>query len=154
MALVTGVLADFGRGALTNYAPEVWFTPSGNAVKSPNVLYATRTIKVTPAPSTGAFTADLEVNELLNPATWYEITIAWLDGDGGYVAKDFLDWQLVVPGVGGSISDLISVPSNPARVWTSLTPPPNPTPGTWWFETDPNDPENLSNPAKLYEWSN
>ena len=84
MVNVTGVLADFGRSALANSTmnlqPEIVFRPSGNAVKATgSVVYVTRPLKVPPAISTGAWTADLEPTTGLNPEVWYEITIRWLD---------------------------------------------------------------------------
>jgi hypothetical protein len=141
MAIVSGVLSDFGRGALANSSydlhPEIWFIPSGNATKTPASLIATRPIIVTPTISTGAFTADLEPTDGLRPEVWFTIVIQWLDSAGNYVSKDFVPWKLYVPAAGGAISDLIGAPWNPVLAWWgSDAPLGEPVVNTLWLDPD------------------
>lgn len=143
MAFVTGKLNDFGLDTLTAFHPEIVFTPSGPAI-GPTVLFATRPIVAIPA-ADGTFSVDLSPTEDIRPDRWYAISIRWLDSAGGYIAVDFPDWQLRVPPAGGTLSDILNVPANPAQVWVFETPPANPTPGTWWLNPTTGD---------LNEWSN
>jgi hypothetical protein len=153
MATVTGTLADFGLSLLTAYSPKIIFTPSGPATGpgagSARFLLATRPIECIPAPD-GKFSVELYPNEASIPATHYTIRIEWrdpnaFDDDRGYVGRDDPDWELVVPNLGGSIADLLKLPSNPAQTWVGDLPPDNPTPGTWWL---------LPSTGDIFEWSN
>lgn len=151
MATVTGRLNDFGLEALAAFSPEIVFTPSGPAVGG-NVLYASRPIVCIPA-SNGDFTVELAATEGLHPAQHYTIAVQWLNSAGGYISKDFIDWELSVPEAGGVFADLVAAPANPAQVWVGLTAPANPTPGTWWLESNPADITDPLNTGNLYEWS-
>jgi hypothetical protein len=142
MALVTGTLSNFQLGSIAAFSPTITFTPSGPAVLTPYLL-ATKPITVVPE-TDGTFSLDLFEN-IGHPATWYTIRVEWLNGAGVPTGVDFIDWKLLVPPGGGALGDLIAVPSNPAMVWTSETPPTDPTPGTWWFNPTTGD---------INEWSN
>lgn len=132
MAIITGTLRDFGLQSLAAYAPQVVFTPSSPAVGGPYLL-STEPVIVTPEVG-GQFEANLMPTIDLRPDCWYWISIVWLDPAGNYIRKDFLDWKLRIPtSAGGAISDLLSVPSNPAQAWVGVTEPDNATPGTWWL---------------------
>lgn len=142
MPTVTGTLSDFGLAALAPYSPELVFTPSNPAVNATNIL-GTRPIRVTPT-ATGTFTVVLASTDDMRPATWYTISAQWLDPNGGYVGKDFADWQLRVPVAGGALVDLLGIPANPAQAWVDEIAPANPTPGLWWL---------TPSTADLKEWS-
>lgn len=131
MALVTGTLRNFGIESLAPYSPQIVFTPSGNAVLG-DYLLATDPIVVTPQVS-GVFEVNLAPTVDIRPDCWYTIAIQWLDAGGNYIRKDFPDWKLRVPSIGGTVTALLAVPANPAQVWVGETPPPNPVPGTWWL---------------------
>lgn len=152
MPTVTGFLQDFGENLLSDYSPELHFLPSGPAVGNVT-LYATKPIVVIPNPVNGRFEVDLVQTTDLNPDRWFVIAIAWLDSvTGGYIGKDFLDWKLRVPPEGGQLADLMEAPSNPGRAWVGLTPPPNPTPYTWWLHSNPDNILDPENTGDLYEW--
>jgi hypothetical protein len=131
LATVTGTLTDFGLAALAAYSPQLIFTPSGPAINTTSLL-GTRPITVTPA-ADGTFTVTLATTEDMQPATWYTISAQWLNSTGGYIGRDFPEWQLFVPTAGGNITALLSIPTNPAQVWVNPVAPANPTPGTWWL---------------------
>lgn len=117
MAIVTGVLADFGRSALSRNA-QIEFHPSGNASKAAgSVLYATRPITTTPNAANGKWSVDLETTDFLHPETWYEIVILWSDAANNYVSKDFVPGRLYVPPIGGAFTDLYRVKPNGLEVW-------------------------------------
>lgn len=152
MATVTGTLKDFGLAALAPYSPTLNFIPSGPA-RNDTTIFGTRTISVTPA-ADGSFSVDLVATDGLQTVVWYTLTISWLNSTAGYTETDFPDWKLYVPAVGGTIGGLITAPTNPALVYTSLTAPVSPTPGTWWLESNPDNINDTANTGNLYEWSN
>lgn len=118
MPIVTGVLADFTRQAFLNLQPQILFRPSGPAVKSAgNVLYAPRVVVVEPTSS--AWQVDLEQTDALDPATWYEVSIRWLDEAGNFTNEEWLPGRLYVPPTGGEFTDLYRVRANPQKVWVS-----------------------------------
>lgn len=121
---VTGVLADFGRGALAsaskNLQPTLEFRPSGPATKAAgSVIYSSRMLTVTPAISTGAWSIDLEVNDQLSPDTWYQVGITWLDTAGNFVSHDDLPGRLYVPSGGGLFTDLYRGDASALEAWTT-----------------------------------
>lgn len=141
MAIVTGVLADFLRSALSNseynLQPVVVVVPSGPATLSPSALYVPRKLSFIPTVSTGVLTMDLEPTDAISPATWYTIEIHWLDPVGLAAYVDYVPWPLFVPSAGGNLADLLATPWNPILAWWGLTPPTGtPVPNTLWLETD------------------
>lgn len=152
MPTVTGTLRDFKLDTLNSLSPRIVFTASEPAVTS-NAILSTRPIVVIPN-AAGGFTVELQSTDSVRPLIHYNVRVEWLESDGGYVGVDLLGWPLFVPAEGGSIGDLVSTSSIPAQVWVGLTPPPPPvTPGTWWLETNPDDPSDPRNTGRLYEWS-
>ena len=150
MAIVTGFVDDFGPAELAASGLTISFTPSGPAVQDApggqgeRVVLSSRAIDVVPALD-GSFRVDLVPTDTVQPNTWYTITMRWLNGADIPIGADFPDWRLYVPTAGGSVGDLLAVPTNPIWVWTSTTPPANPTPGIWWLNPTTGD---------LNEWSN
>lgn len=142
VATITGNLTDFSETKMNDYQPRITFSPSGPAMNGQQML-VTRPIVVTPN-SAGGFQVSLAPNENYSPATTYKVRVDWLDSGGNCVFSDHMPWDLVVPTTGGDIGDLLKVPANPASVWISETPPPRPTPGTWWL---------VPSTGNLYEWS-
>lgn len=151
MAIVTGSLRDFTTTAIPQArAPRIVFTPSGAGTTTTRLL-ASIPVVVTPDTS-GAFSVDLAPTDQVMPAVYYRIRIEWLDASGGFVGVDIPDWSLAVPSSGGSIGDLLTAPANSGSVWIGLDPPPKPVPGTWWLQTDINNPDDPRNTGILYEW--
>lgn len=145
MALVTGKLTDFGLAALAPFKPEIVFTPNGNAI-SPTSLLSTKPVVAVPA-ANGTFSVQLAPTVDVHPATWYRVSVRWLEPDSfgsGYAGMDFPDWKLFVPLEGGTLTRLLELPANPAQVWVGVDPPTNPTPGLWWLQHN----------GDLSEWSN
>lgn len=130
MALITGVLSDFGRGALASSArnlhPVIEFHPSGPGVRTAaSVIYVSRTIPTVPEVSTGAWTVDLELTTIVSPEVWYEVVIRWLDEAGNFNSVDRLPGRLYVDG-SGLFTDKYRAAPNPLQVWVEpdvLTPP-------------------------------
>lgn len=151
MPNVTGTLRDFNITTLAAYSPRIIFTAS-SAATSPTRLYSTKPIVVTPNLA-GDFEVFLQATDTLNPSVWYTIRVEWLDSDGGYVGVDLLEWKLFVTDDGGSIGDLLAVPANPAQVWIGLEPPPHPTPGLWWLQANPDNPDDPRNTGDILVWS-
>lgn len=143
MANVTGTLKDFRSLEFSSLSPTVTFTASGPAVSGAS-LFSTVPVVVTPA-SNGTFTVALQATDAVHPGVWYTVKVSWLDSVGGYVGLDYPGWKLFVPTAGGAIGDLISVPANPAMVWTGEYPPTNPTPGTWWLQASTGELKEMSN---------
>jgi len=142
MAVITGVLSDYERKALASSsldrAPVIEFKPSGPGVRDPaNVLYASREVTVVPAVSTGAFQVDLEVNTIISPETWYEITIKWLDGARNFHSYDKLPGRLYVTGP-GNFTDMYRVRNAPWFAWVDqevVVPPPDSNPGDYVLDS-------------------
>jgi hypothetical protein len=152
MATVTGILTDFNLQSLDSYSARIIFTASEPATL-PGRLLSTKEIVVIPG-ADGSFSVDLRPTDAITPQVFYRVRIEWLDSDGGFVGTDYIGWRLFVPSDGGPIGDLLSMPSNPSMVWEGPTPPENPTPGTWWLQVNPDDPDDPRNTGQLYEWSN
>lgn len=139
MAVVTGTLSDFQLDALAPYSPQVVFTPSGVATSLSRLL-ATRPVTVVPD-ATGFFSVDLVPSTTLVPDAWYDVTIRWLEADGGYAATDHVGWRLDVPPAGGTISDLFRVNAGRADVWIGPTEPVDAQPtGSLWINTSVRPP--------------
>ena len=117
MALITGVLADYERKAMTTRHPTIEFHPSGPGVRAgAGVLYASRVVTVEPAPSTGTWTADLELTTLISPEVWYAVVIKWLDEAGNFISVDRLPGRLYVDSPGDFASKYRTDPA-PWFVW-------------------------------------
>lgn len=143
MPIVNGTLTDFGLDPMAGNAPRVRFRAASPAFNGLTVL-ATKTVEAIPA-ANGFFEVDLASTETIQPATHYVVQLAWTDLEPSRKDRtDTLPWKLYVPEDGGALGDLLALPSNPANVWTGTEPPPDPTPGTWWYNPDTGD---------LSEWS-
>jgi len=144
MAIVTGTLTDFSLDPLTPYMPLIVFKPSTAAVGV--TLMSARPIKVLPN-SSGEFSVDLEPTDGLisgnGKPVFYRITLEWLNPDGGYIGKDFPDWELYVPAAGGDFAGLVNGPVMSGLVWIGPTAPTNPDLYTGWIDTTAGD---------IYEW--
>ena len=132
MPLVTGTLTDFGLQPLTGAQPELIFTPQEPATKNGRLL-ATRPIVVTPQPS-GYFEVDLISTVGVVPATWYEVTIRWVDPASGF---DHVRWRLTVPDGGGQIGTLLAAPAGPGTFYAGRERPP--VDGKIWLDTSGTD---------------
>jgi hypothetical protein len=143
MSLVTGTLTDFGLQPLAGLQPQIVFKASAPATKNGRLL-ATRPTVVVPQ-SSGYFTVDLISTDGTTPQIWYEVSIRWLDLNGGYISVDFLQWKLNVPIDGGTIGELLDAPANSGQVWFGPEPPDVPSTYTGWVKTD-------VNPPTYYEW--
>lgn len=138
MALITGVLADFERKALATSAidrhPVIEFRPSGPGLKKVGgVVFASRVVSVTPAVSTGAWEADLELTSLIQPEVWYEVVIRWLDDAGNFRNADMLPGRLYVDSPGMFV-DKYRWESAPWYAWVeadAATPPAGAHIGDW-----------------------
>lgn len=144
MAEITGVLADYERKAMTTRHPVIEFHPSGPGVRAgAGVLYASRVVSVEPSPSTGAWTADLELTTIISPEVWYEVVIKWLDEAGNFISVDRLPGRLYVDSPGAFTEKYRTIPA-PWEVWVAPDPDPNdPTisvnAGDWMFDPISND---------------
>jgi hypothetical protein len=153
MANVTGTLTDFGLNSLSAFSPRILFIPSGPAVSGAS-LFSDKPLIVVPA-ADGSFYINLQPTDALMPNVYYTVRIEWLDSSNSYVGVDAITWPLYVPSGGGSIGDLIRVPMNPALVWVDLAPPTEgtETPGSWWLQLNPDDPNDPANTGDLYQWA-
>ena len=126
MAIITGVLADFGRAALTTRHPVIEFHPSGPGVRAGgNVLYVSRVISVVPDPSTGEWTADLELTSLMSPEVWYTVRVTWLDSASNFISVDEIPGRLYVDGP-GKFADMFRTRNAPWFAWVEAYPEPSP----------------------------
>lgn len=150
---LSGNLRTFG-GANFNYLdPVIIFRPSGAHFDVSNI-YSGPDIRVSTLDSAGGFTVDLERTDgMLSAGAHYKVLIEWrnpgITGDSGPgVAQHDTGWQ-IFPTSSGSISDMARPPRpNHQMVIVSPTEPPNYFgPGTMWLQMDPNDPDNVNNPA-------
>lgn len=137
MATVTGTLTNFGLAALVGFSPRIIFAPNTVAV-SPDRIMAKQPIVVPVGPS-GNFSVELAATVNLRPEAWYDISIEYLNPDGGYSSLDFAEFKLRVPTAGGDIPDLLDIPAVPAQVWVDVNPPTSPTPGTLWLNPSTGD---------------
>lgn len=129
MATVTGNLEDFSLSNLTPFSPSLVFIPSRPAITTTNHLLVSKEIAATVTP-TGSFTVDLTPTADIRPDTFYGLRMEWLDSVGGFVQKDFPDFQLRVPPEGGVLNDLLGDLSNFLDVWVDETD--NPTFAFWY----------------------
>ena len=146
---VTYKLSDFGLTPIAGLQPEVEFQPNEPAVASGGRLLATAPIYSTPDAG-GEGTVNLHTtDDLLPSSAHYKIVIHWLDSKGKRVRADNPNWKLQVPAGGGAIADLIRLPLGVGIVIYSPTEPPiwAGLLGAIWFQLDPNDANNPSNPA-------
>lgn len=146
MSVITGTLADFGFNILATFAAQIIFTPSGTVTGfgsgGVSLLLTTKPIVVTPSLLNGSFSTDLFPNSGTAPASWYTITIVWLDAAGNYVSRDEVPGRLIVPDAGGSIGNgMIRVGLSKIGVWlvTVNVPPVEALPGDFIFNTITND---------------
>lgn len=152
MAVVTGTLYDIAGGHLAGKAPQLIFTLNDTAATAGGV-YVTEPNNVTPA-GDGSFTVDLPATELMRDDNYYTLKIQWLNPAGQRNEIDFPQWKIRVPTGGGKLSDLRGNGANQSMVYVSLTPPEDPKPFMLWLEQDPDKPDDIANPSKLYRWEN
>lgn len=152
MAVVTGTLYDIGGGHLAGKSPELVFTLNSTAATAGGV-YVTEPSIITPA-GDGSFTANLPSTDLMRDDNFYSLSIRWLGPAGDSSRIDFPDWKIRVPTGGGTLGDLRGNGSNPSMVYVSLTAPEDPRPFMLWLQQDPDKPDDISNPSKLYRWEN
>lgn len=138
MALITGVLADYERKAMTTRLPVIEFHPSGPGIRAgASILYASRVVSVEPAPSTGAWTADLELTTLISPEVWYEVVVKWLDEAGNFRSQDRLPGRLYVDSA-GPFSEKYRPDPAPWYAWVEespLDPPAGSSRGDWVLDS-------------------
>lgn len=140
MPVVTGKLTDFGLDTMPGLDPQVVFTytdPAGHptaGVSRSNVL-AARPVVQAPLLN-GYFAAELVDTASISPAGYYSVSLEYRDDLTRVRQRDVLPGRLYVPTGGGVLADLLRVPANPALVWVGAEPPANPSPGSWWMETD------------------
>ncbi|MFE7198523.1 hypothetical protein [Microbacterium oxydans] len=138
MALITGILADYERKAMTTRQPVIEFHPSGPGVRAgASVLYASRVVSVEPAPSTGAWTADLELTSLISPEVWYDVVVKWLDEAGNFISQDRLPGRLYVDSA-GPFSEKYRVVNAPWYAWVEPdveAPPSGANQGDWVLDS-------------------
>ena len=152
MAVVTGTLYDISGGHLSGKYPELIFTLNDTAATAGGV-YVTEPNVVTPG-GDGSFTANLPATDLMRDDNYYTLQIQWLDSAGNSNRIDFPDWKIRVPTGGGNLGDLRGPGSNLSMVYVSLTPPERPVPFMLWLQQDPDKPDDITNPSKLYRWEN
>jgi len=144
MALVNGLLSDFGLDPLAGNDPVLIFKASSAGISDLNILSASAAVEVTPS-ANGYFELDLAAADEVAPAgIFYTVTIRYRENHTRNIKQELLPWRLHVPAAGGALADLLGVPANPALVWVGTEPPANPTPGTWWLNPDT---------GELTEWS-
>ena len=152
MAVVTGTLYDISGGHLAGKYPELIFTLNDTAATAGGV-YVTEPNVVTPS-GDGSFTANLPATDLMRDDNYYTLQIQWLDSAGNSNRIDFPDWEIRVPTGGGNLGDLRGPGANLSMVYVSLTAPEDPRPFMLWLQQDPDKPDDISNPSKLYRWEN
>lgn len=135
MPKVTGQLSDFGLDPMTAHKPVIAFTHSTPAVAGNRLLSADKPVRVTPT-SGGFFDAELVAAAAVSPAGFYTISIEWTELPLKLRRKERLPFRLYVPAEGGTLADMLRMPSNPGQVWAGKEPPANPSPGTWWLDFD------------------
>lgn len=135
MAKVTGQLTDFGMDPRTAHKPVVVFMHSTAAVAGARLLSASMPVTATTT-ANGFFEADLVPAAAVSPAGWYTITIKWTELPSKLRRTERLPFRLFVPAEGGTLADMLRMPSNPGQVWAGEEPPANPSPGTWWLDFD------------------
>lgn len=153
MANVTGTLTDLGLQAMPGLHPELGFRADpgidGSAIRFD------REIRVTPS-SLGAFSVNLAPTDTLRPATYYRITVRWLDPGGNFIGFNEIPGKLYVPAAGGQLASLLVTSGGaPGLTWVGLAPPADQGPFTSWLRMDPTNPDSYDDPTvgDYYEWS-
>ena len=153
MADVIGTLWDAGLGHLVGKSPVLYFMLNRANAKNGG-HYTTEPVKVIPA-GDGSFIAPLASTTDMYDDAWYTMRVQWVNSSDPktFSARDYLDWELEVPTIGGSFSDQFGrPPRNTRMVYVSLTAPPNPKKYALWLKDNPNDPADPANTGNLYEW--
>jgi len=152
MAEVNLTLYDIGGGHLAGKNPQLFFTLNDTAATAGGV-YVTEPLVVTPG-GNGAATFDLPTTDLMRDDNYYTLSIRWLGPAGEPARMDFPGWKIRVPTGGGNLGDLRGPGSNLSMVYVSLTAPEHPVPFMLWLQQDPDKPDDITNPSKLYRWEN
>ncbi|MCW2132877.1 phosphodiester glycosidase family protein [Arthrobacter sp. VKM Ac-2550] len=152
MPLVTGRLTDITSVPLAHKEPELIFTLNG-ANTSGGTLYTSYPVVVTPD-ANGFFQAALAATQDMVDRGWYTLKIRMLGpSSDGATYLDFPNWRITVPREGGTLGTLLSHKGeNPDMVWVSMDPPQSPRPFMKWLQQDPLNPNDPSNPSRLYEY--
>lgn len=153
MAIVTGTLTDFGLTLLPGLQPVVIFQADSPGV-SPGTVFVDRPIEVVPN-SSGAFSVNLQPLDVVRPATFYRVTVKWLDSGGAFIGFNEIPGKLYVTSAGGKIGDLLATEGGaPGLTWVGLTEPPTNGPYTSWLRMDPNNIDDFDpTVGDYYEWS-
>lgn len=151
MATVTGSLMDLGLTVMPGLHPEITFTADPGV--DGGTIVAGRPVVVIPA-ADGAFSVNLWPTTTLRPATYYRITVRWLDAAGNFIGMSEIPAYLYVSDLGGVLGDLLVTSGAPGMTWYGLEPPPIRGPFTSWLRVDPNNPDDYTpETGDLYEWS-
>lgn len=129
------------------------------ATTTPGTIHPTAAVRVTPN-SNGEGTANLTATTIMLTDAFYTLRIEWVEGK--ISPRDFPNWQIRVPvGAGGSLDKFVVI-GPPQGGWggslpnlslvmmalspnrAKLTPPPGLQRGQNWWDTDPDDPQNLN----------
>ena len=126
---------------------------------------------VTPDPSTGDFSINLQQTTDMALDAWYTVQILFQQSPSstngaGMALISYVDLKIRVPAGGGELSELIDYSAgggggapgpNGRIVWVSQTPPPAPRPFMLWLQQEPGatvDPFDPRNTGILHEWRN
>ncbi|PRB14457.1 hypothetical protein [Microbacterium sp. MYb62] len=157
MALVTFKLNTYAMAKMTGYFPRLRFQPTTVSTLTGggnSYLFPTQSISVVIAADNESCSANLAPSSWTRPNVLYRLIIEWLDAAGNFSYQDVLPWLLFVPPAGGTLDELLALPSNPYQAYIGDVPPnewtpPIPTiPGTWWLDSDPESPTF----GHLHEW--
>ena len=163
MPAVTGSLKDLIGVSMANRQCVLVFRPNEPmiqaATSTPGTIHPTAEVRVTPA-SNGDWTANLTATTVMLNDAFYTLRIEWVEGN--IPPRDFPNWQIRVTTTGGHIGNFVVLGppgggwggslANLSIVLLSLTQPPGLQRGQLWFQTDPDDPENLNdrNTGRIY----
>lgn len=134
MPKITGRLTDFGLDALAGLNPSVVFRHNTPGVAGVSLL-TTRPVETVTAYN-GYFEAELVASARISPAGYYTISIEWSEPPSRKRHREVFPGKLYVPAEGGVLADCLRVPANPGLVYSGEEPPANPSPGSWWLDTD------------------
>lgn len=164
MAIVNGSMKDIVNASMAGRAAKLFFRLNDTGVASvgsnAGTVYPADEQPVSPSSSTGNFSIDLQTTTSMLHEAFYTLRLEWLEGGGP--GLDFPNWQIRVPADGGRIDRLITLgpPSggwggslpNLSLVLMGLTRPENLQVGQLWWQTDPEDPNNLNgkNTGRIY----